>query len=97
MNWYTKTRERQRHRKRRKYNAHYKEVDRLRCANYQRRIDKIQKTRKRKAEGRALKVKGMTMPTQLCANSHTAKSWKHLNGKPMRGESMKVRIIWDLT
>lgn len=97
MRWYTKCRERERHRNHYKSNKRHKESDRLRCHNYQRKIDAIKKSRKRKADGRAHKVKGEVMPTQLCANSHTAKSWKHFGGKPMRGESMKVRIIWDLT
>lgn len=97
MNFHKKCREKARHRHHRKVNAINKETDRLRCNNYQRKIDCIKKSRKRKATGRAHKVKGEVMPTQLCANSTTAKSWKHLNGKPMRGESMKVAIIWELT
>lgn len=91
--WY----EKYRHRKHRKANANNKATDRLRCNNYQRKLDTIAKTRKRKADGRAHKVKGETMPTLLCANSRCAKGWKHLNGNPMRGESMKVAIIWELT
>ena len=97
MNLYRKMQERERHMKHRKANTDNKETDRLRCNNYQRKIDRYEKLYKRKADGRAHKVKGETMPTLLCANSHYAKSWKHLNGKPMRGESMKVAIIWDLT
>ena len=101
MNFHKKCREKARHRHHRKVNAINKETDRLRCAKYQRIIDKKEKYRKRKATGRAHKVKGEVMPTQFCANSKCAKSWKHLNGnrggKPMRGESMKVAIIWDLT
>lgn len=84
-------------RRHRKANANHKATDRLRCANYQRIIDKIERSEKRKANGRAHKVKGETMPTLLCANSHCHKSWKHFGGKPMRGESMKVAIIWNLT
>lgn len=84
-------------RKHRKANALHKETDRLRCASYQRKLDYHAKTEKHKANGRAHKVKGEVMPTMLCANSRRAKSWKHLNGKPMRGESMKVAIIWGLT
>ena len=75
----------------------HKETDRLRCANYQRKLDLIAKDMKRKGNGRVHKIKGQTMPTMLCANSRCSKRWKHLNGKPMRGESMKVAIIWDLT
>lgn len=97
MNFYTRMREKEKCRRHRKANADNKETDRLRCNNYQHKIDCIKKSRKRKATGRAHKVKGEVMPTQLCANSTTAKNWKHLNGKPMRGESMKVAIIWDLT
>ena len=97
MRWYDKCREREKARRRYKSKKSHKKTDRLRCAFYQSKIDREKKCRKRKAEGRAHKVKGETMPTQLCANSRTAKSWKHLNGKPMRGESMKVAIIWDLT
>lgn len=89
--------EKNRHRKHRKANAHHKANDRLRCANYQGKMDCIAKTMKRKANGRAHKIKGETMPTLLCANNHCPKSWKHFGGKPMRGESMKVAIIWELT
>lgn len=84
-------------RRHRKANADHKATDRLRCATYQRTIDTHAKTMKRKANGRAHKVKGEIMPTMLCANSRCSKSWKHLNGKPMRGESMRMAIIWDLT
>lgn len=84
-------------RKRRKASAKAKENERLRTANIQRTFDKLQRAMKHKGKGRAHKVKGETMPTMLCANSHCAKSWKHLNGKPMRGESMKVAVIWQLT
>ena len=91
--------EKNRHRKHRKAKAHHKETDRLRCANYQGLADKIERTKKHKADGRAHKVKGETMPTMFCANSKHAKNWKHFNGnrggKPMRGESMKVSIIWE--
>ena len=85
------------HRKHRKANAKAKENERLRCANYQRKLDIIAKSKRKKAEGRAHKIKGETMPTLLCANSRCPKGWKHLNGDPMRGESMKVAIIWELT
>ena len=86
-----------RRRLRYKANIKRKETDRLRCASHQRTIDKMQYTLKHKAKGRYHKVKGEVMPTMLCANSRCSKSWKHLNGKPMRGESMKVAIIWELT
>lgn len=89
--------EKSRHRKHRKANSNHKATDRLRCASYQRTIDCHAKTMKHKANGRAHKVKGEVMPTMLCANSKCAKGWKHLNGSPMRGESMKVAIIWNLT
>lgn len=87
-------------RKHRKANALHKEADRLRCANYQRTIDNIKRIKKRKGYGRAHKVKGEVMPTLLCANNHTPKSWKHFgscNGKCLRGEAMKTAIIWELT
>lgn len=84
-----------------KANLKHKETDHLRCAPYQRTIDKMEYALKNKAKGRSRKVKGETMPTMFCANSRCAKSWKHLNrnrgGKPMRGESMKVALIWELT
>ena len=92
-----KLREQCRHRKHRKANAVNKANDRLRCNNYQHKLDAIARSKRKKAEGRAHKVKGETMPTLLCANNHCPKSWKHLNGNPMRGESMKVAIIWELT
>lgn len=85
------------HRMKRKYDARAKANERLRCANYQRKLDTIAKSMRKKGKGRALKVKGETMPTLLCANNHCPKTWKHLNGNPMRGESMKVAIIWELT
>lgn len=85
------------HEKKRGYDAKHKANERLRTANYQRLIDYIARSKRKKGNGRAFKVKGETMPTMFCANSRTAKSWKHLNGKPMRGESMKVAIIWDRT
>lgn len=89
--------EKGRHRFHRKHNAIHKANERLRCNNYQRTIDSISKDMKTKANGLAHKIKGETMPTMLCANSRCAKSWKHLNGSPIRGESMKVAIIWELT
>lgn len=89
--------EKYRHRKHRKANAKSKANERLRCASYQRKLDTIASAKRKKADGRAHKVKGEVMPTLLCANSHTSKTWKHLNGNPMRGESMKVAIIWELT
>lgn len=92
-----KQKEQHKHRKHRKANAKTKANERLRCANYQRKIDTIMKSERKKGVGRFHKEKGITMPTLLCANSHCAKTWKHLNGNPMRGESMKVAIIWELT
>jgi hypothetical protein len=89
--------EKAKHRKRRKASAKAKENERLRTASYQRCLDAMAKATKRKGKGRAHKVKGETMPTLLCANSRCAKGWKHLNGNPMRGESMKVSIIWNIT
>ena len=97
MTYEKKLYEKSRHRKHRKANAINKATDRLRCNNYQRKLDTIAKSKRKKAEGRAHKVKGETMPTLLCANSRSAKTWKHLNGNPMRGESMKVAVIWELT
>lgn len=97
MTYYDKFREQTRHRKHRKANAKSKANERLRCANYQRKLDMIANAKRKKADGRAHKVKGETMPTLLCANSRCSKSWKHLNGNPMRGESLKVAIIWELT
>lgn len=84
-------------RQKRRIDALCKENERLRTANYQGLVDYIAKSKRKKGDGRAHKIKGETMPTMLCANSRSAKSWKHLNGKPMRGESMKVAIIWDRT
>ena len=78
--------EKSRHRFHRKHNAMEKENERLRCNNYQRKIDIISKSMRTKGNGLAHKIKGETMPTMLCANNRCAKSWKHL----MRGESMKV-------
>lgn len=85
------------HRQKRRNAAKHKEDERLRTASYQRKIDLIAKNLKRKGSGRAHKVKGETMPSLFPANSNCAKSWAHLNGKPMRKESMKVAIIWSLT
>lgn len=84
-------------RKHLKANAKAKERERLRTASIQRTVDKYQRAMKHKGKGRAHKVKGETMPTMLCANSRCPKSWKHFGGKPMRGESMKVAVIWQLT
>lgn len=86
-----------RHRRHRAGNAKAKENERLRCATYQHKLDLIAKSMRKKGHGQAVKVKGETMPTMLCANSRSSKSWKHLNGNPMRGESMKVAIIFGLT
>lgn len=85
------------HRKKRKYDAKYKENERLRCASYQRKLDTIARSKRKKGKGRVYKVKGEVMPTLLCANNRCPKTWKHLNGTPLRGESMKVAIIWELT
>lgn len=93
--------EKNRRRLQRKKNLKHKGTDHLRCASYQRTIDKMEYALKHKAKGRYRKVKGETMPTMFCANSHDAKSWKHINGnrggKPMRSESMKVALIWEIT
>jgi hypothetical protein len=83
--------------KRRKANAQHKANERLRTANYQRTIDSFKKSMKRKGCGRAVKEKGKTMPTLIASNTRCPKSWKHLNGEPMRGESMKVAIIFSIT
>lgn len=94
-------RKKERRRKQYKTSLKRKETDRLRCSPHQRTIDKMEYALKHKAKGRHHKVKGETMPTMFCANSRCAKSWKHLNrnrgGKVMRGESMKVACIWELT
>ena len=97
MTQHQKWNQKSRHRKHRKGNDVHKEKERLRNANYQRKLDLIAKSKRKKGDGRAVKIKGETMPTLLCANSRCSKSWKHLNGNPMRGESMKVAIIFDLT
>lgn len=89
--------EREKHIKRRKSNAKAKANEKLRTYSYQRKIDSYQRTMKRKGDGRAHKEKGKTMPTILCSNNRCSKSWKHLNGEPMRGECMKVAIIFALT
>ncbi len=97
MTFEEKMLEKEHHRKRRKDNAKAKPNERIRTANYQRTIDNIKRQWKRKGDGRAVKEKGKTMPTMLVSNNHTPKTWKHLNGNPMRGESMKVAIIFFLT
>jgi len=93
----TKLYEKAKHKKHRKANAMCKENERLRTASYQRTIDSYKKCMKRKGDGRAVKEKGKTMPTLIASNTRCPKSWKHLNGEPMRGESMKVAIIFQLT
>lgn len=95
MRWYTKCREREKARRRYDSKTAHKATDLLRCESYQRTIDKEKKYRKRKGKGRAYKVKGQTMPTQLCANSRYTKAQKHRNGRPMRGESMRVAIMYS--
>ena len=89
--------EKEKNRKRRKTNAKAKPNERLRTASYQRTIDSYKKRMKRKGDGRAVKEKGKTMPTLIASNTRCPKTWKHLNGEPMRGESMKVAIIFQLT
>ena len=97
MTYEEKCSERERHRKHRRNNAKRKDNERLRTAAYQRTIDSYKRTLKRKGKGKAHKEKGQTMPTLLNGNSKCYKSWKHLNGAPMREESMKVAIIFMLT
>lgn len=82
---------------RRQMDIKHKPNERLRTASYQRTIDSFKKALKRKGDGRAHKEKGQTMPTLIASNTHCPKTWKHLNGNPMRGESMKVAIIFHLT
>lgn len=97
MTFEQKLYEKAKRKKHRKENALHKENERLRCASYQKAIDSFKKSMKRKGDGRAHKVKGETMPTLIASNTHTSKSWRHLNGIPMRGESMKVAIIFSIT
>ena len=89
--------EREKHIKHRTANRNSKANEKLRNYGYQRNIDHYKRNLKKKGNGRAHKEKGQTMPTMLCSNSRCAKSWKHLNGNPMRGESMKVAIIFSIT
>lgn len=97
MTFKEKMLEKEHNRKRRSSKAKAKFNERLRTASYQRTIDSFKKKWKHKGDGRAIKEKGKTMPTMLCSNTRCPKSWKHLNGNPMRGESMKVAIIFHLT
>lgn len=97
MTFEEKSIEREIHRKHRCNNAKAKSNERLRTASYQRTIDSFKKNWKRKGDGKAHKEKGKTMPTLLCSNTRCPKTWKHLNGNPMRGESMKVAIIFWMT
>ena len=94
--WYVKARERERHRIRYETKASHKATDELRFANNQQLMDTIKKTYKRKATGRALKVKGQTMPTMVCSKSRADKARKCNNGKYLRGESMKVAILYKV-
>lgn len=87
----------ERNAKRRKSKAKSKTKEKLKNYSYQKTIDSYKKNWKKKGDGRAHKEKGKTMPTSFCSNSHCAKTWKHLNGDPMKGESMKVGIIFYLT
>ena len=89
--------EMEKRRKHRRNNALHKKNERLRTASYQRTIDSYKRALKQKGVGSAHKEKGKTMPTLLCGNSCCYKSWKHFNGGTMRGESMKVAIIFMLT
>ena len=97
MNWYKKAREKERHIHHRKANAIHKESDRLRGATHQCKVDRCKNGYKKQPCGRVHKVKGEVMPTMIVSNTRLAKSLKHLNGKPIRGESMKVAIIYELT
>ena len=92
-----KTHEREKHRKHRRNNAKAKPNERLRTSTYQRTIDSWKKSWKRKSKGKALKEKGKVMPTMISSNTRCPQTWKHLNGYPMRGESMKVAIIFFMT
>lgn len=97
MSWYKKAREVERHLRHRNANAIHKESDRLRCATYQRKVDRYKNSYKKQPCGRVLKVKGGVMPTMIVSNTKHFKQWKHFGGSPMRGESMKVSIIYELT
>ena len=89
--------EKAKHRARRKAKAKHKANERLKTLSYQHTIDSYKRAWKKKGDCRAHKIKGKVMPTAFCSNSRCAKSWKHLNGNPMQGESMKVAIIFALT
>lgn len=83
--------------KRRKTKAKAKAKEKLRTYNYQKTIDTYKKNWRKKGDGKAHKEKGRVMPTSFCSNSKCTKSWQHLNGNPMKAESMKVSIIFYLT
>lgn len=85
--------------KRRKLNIKHKPAEAIRHAKYQKICDAYKNTMRRKGVGRAIKVKGETMPTAMAANDAASKSWRHIGygrAKPLR-EGTKHFAVYDIT
>ena len=69
---YRKNRKR---RTRRRNDALHKDGERRKTMNYQSHADKYKRIYRKKGTGRAVKEKGVKMPTQICANDRCTKGW----------------------
>lgn len=77
----------------------FKTRERVKTAKYQKICDDYKRRLSKKGIGRAMKVKGVTMPTAMPCNDKTTKSWTRVGygeNKPLR-EGFKHGIIYAIT
>lgn len=77
-------------------NKSHKETERIRTHRFQKIADSFKKNYRKKGIGKAVKIKGEVMPTQLALNNRCSKQWANYQG--MRGkESFKTLCLWSVT